>query len=156
MTDVVRGGGGGAGFLPEGGYWMGTTEETGRATTGEPACAWPGGRAPAGDDRLRLSGRAAWPYFSPGVSSLGSQAGSTGASERGGLLEVLVDGSDTEAGDVNVSGSGRLSEETLLGRSDAEPPVDEDDSEPPRLWLSPGCARLMIRAHVATLMFIWL
>lgn len=114
---------------------------------------------PAGEDRLKLSGRTtdgppALPYFSAGVSSFCS-AGS-GASDGGGLLEVLVDGIETEAGDVNVSGSGLLNEEMLLGRSAVDPPVEEDDKEPPRLWLSPGCARLMIRAHVATLMFIWL
>ena len=38
MTDVVRGGGGGAGFLPEGGYWIGTMEDTGVVTIGELTC----------------------------------------------------------------------------------------------------------------------
>lgn len=156
MTEVVRGGGGGAGFLPDGGYCIGTTEDTGVVTTGELTCTWVWCIV-AGEERLKFNGRIAdgpeeiWLYcFSPGVSSFCS--GSAGAS--GGLLDVLADGTDTEAGDVNVSGRGRLSEDKLLGRSAVDPQVD-DDNDPPRL-LSLGCALLMILAHVATLMFIWL
>jgi hypothetical protein len=61
-TDVVRGGGGGAGFLPDGGNWMGTIVDvkavgvTGDVTTLLP----PATRAigTTGDDKLRLKGRA--------------------------------------------------------------------------------------------------
>lgn len=62
-TDVVRGGGGGAGFLPDGGNWMGTTVDvsavgvTGEVTTLAPPPLL-SGIGTIGDDKLRLSGRA--------------------------------------------------------------------------------------------------
>lgn len=58
MTDVVRGGGGGAGFLPDGGNWMGTMVDVSVGVTGDvmtPTLAEPIGMT--GDDKLRLNGR---------------------------------------------------------------------------------------------------
>jgi hypothetical protein len=91
-----------------------------------------------GIDKLRLSGRAAdvpieW-GFSPGASNFSL------ASNSGGGLEV-DGGRETEAGDVMFNGSGLVDDKLLGRRLDCG---------------SLGCARLMMRAHVATLMFIWL
>lgn len=68
------------------------------------------------------------------------------------MLDVDAGGNETDAGDViRLSGRGRVDDDRLLGRA-TDPP---DDSEPVlECWCSLGCDRLIIRAHVATLMFI--
>ena len=62
-------------------------------------------------------------------------------------------GRDTDAGEViMLSGKGRCDDVDKLLGLDADPPESEEDPE-----LGPwslGCARRIIRAHVATLMFI--
>lgn len=59
-TEVVRGGGGGAGFLPDGGNWMGTMVDVNVGVTGEvmiPTLLLMA-IGTTGDDKLRLNGRA--------------------------------------------------------------------------------------------------
>ena len=125
---------------------------------------------PTGDDKLMLSGRSTEVLvaramepepccFSPGVSSLtGSMSvmltapGATGVSGDMGEPEEPR-GRDTEAGEVTkFRGKGRCDDADKLLGLDAEPPESDEDPEP-GCW-SLGCARLIIRAHVATLMFI--
>lgn len=95
----------------------------------------------AGDERLRLNGRlievpvatVECPCLSPldsCDSSLWLSCVSTGVSSggRGLELDVGAGGKETEAGDViKLSGRGRVDEDKLLGRIEAEPP---DDIEP--------------------------
>lgn len=67
------------------------------------------------------------------------------------MLVVEGGGRETDAGDVTkLSGSGRV-DDKLLGRT-TDPPDDKELVF--ECWCSLGCDRLMIRAHVATLMFI--
>lgn len=68
------------------------------------------------------------------------------------MLLVDAGGNEMDAGDViKLSGSGRVDDDKLLGRTTDPPDDNELDVE---CWCSLGCDRLMIRAHVATLMFI--
>ena len=168
MTEVVRGGGGGAGFLPDGGNWMGTMVDVIVGVTGEvmiPTLLLMA-IGMTGDDKLRLNGRAIEVLPVADIPCLPSLAAcwssslwlvscvSLGVSSGGGGLELLADvgaGNETDAGDVKLSGSGRADDDKLLGRA-TDPP---DDKEPVfECWFSLGCERLIIRAHVATFMFI--
>ena len=126
-------------------------------------------------DRLKLSGRAAEVptasclAVSPGASRMAlpssfvepvggaavAAAAAAAAATADGVDDVddeeqeeLMGGRDTDAGDVILRrGKGRdVDEDRLFGR----------DGGGCAAGSLPGCERLMIRAHVATLMFIWL
>lgn len=127
------------------------------------------------DDRLKLRGRAAdvptanCRAVSPGASRMalpssleppmgGARAATpptataTGTDAAVAGVEAGVDeaigGRDTDAGDVMLRrGRGRdVDDDRLTGR----------DGGGCAAGSLPGCERLMMRAHVATLMFIWL
>ena len=108
------------------------------------------------DDKLKLSGRAAdvptasCLAVSPGVSKL-----TLPSSADADVISVGADNDDEDEVAV-MGGSDRDAGDVMLGRGRGRDVDDGRDAGGCAAGSFPGCDRLMIRAHVATLMFIWL